>query len=148
MGDSPPIGLNAPEGEPPKGRKKKKRCTKLEKLYRIRQLMAMAKAGYSIGELEDWGMEQWDLTRESMRAYTQEMLNSCVEAVSVFDKQRIAALTLVRFEHAYRLALKKSDPMAMVAANAQIAKYWVHAAPEIVPPPDTGDNKPDPEEDF
>jgi hypothetical protein len=137
-----------PGGDPPKGRRKKKRCTKLEKLYRIRQLMTMAKAGYSIGELEDWGMKQWDLTRESMRAYTQEMLNSCVDAVSVFDKQRIAALTLVRFEHAYRLALKNKDPGAMVAANAQIAKYWVHAAPEVVHPPDPGSGEPDPEEAF
>ena len=134
----------------PKSKKpgERHRCTKLEREYRIRKLLQLYKNGYSTDQLEDYTMSEFGLKREMARKYVNEVLQLCVEAMSTLDKQRIAAITLLRFENAYRVAASQRNAAAMVAANAQIALHWVHHAPEITVNDTSSTDKPDPEEDF
>lgn len=133
--------------EAPRKPHKRRMTTKAERQYRLAKLLQLCRIGWTTDQLEEYAMQEWDIPQATARDYLHRMLDHCVQAVSVLDKRRIAAVTLQRFEQAYRLAASQRNPSAMVAANAQIAAYWVKAAPEITysEPPDQGD---DPEEDF
>lgn len=132
----------------PKKPGEKIRCTKKEKEYRLRKLLHLSKNGWSTDQLEDFACQEWGLKIQQARAYVGDVLDSCVAAVSTLDKRRIAALTLMRFENAYRMAASQRNPSAMVAANAQIALHWVHHAPEITVNATEASNSLDPEEEF
>ncbi len=136
-----------PETEAPKNYHRRRVTTQAERTFRLAKLLQLCRIGWTTDQLEEYAMTEWDVSRMTARGYVNRMLDQCVEAVSVMDKRRIAAVTLQRFEQAYRLAASQRNPAAMVAANAQIAQHWVKAAPEITysEPPQVGE---DPEEDF
>lgn len=138
-----------PEPQVPKAKAPgdRSRCTKTEREYRVRKLLQLAKNGWSVDQLEDFTMHEWGIKREMARKYVNEVLDVCVASISLIDRRRIAALTLLRFENAYRMAVAQRNPAAMVAANAQIAQYWVAQVPEVSVSQSTSD-APDPEEDF
>lgn len=140
----------APEPKTPKSKKpgERTRCTKIEREYRVRKLLHLSKNGWSVDQLEDYTMEEWGLKREMARKYVHEVLDICVGAISMMDKRRIAAITLMRFENAYRMAAAQRNPAAMVAANAQIAQHWINHAPEITVNQSEVTEVADPEEDF
>lgn len=136
-----------PEAAEDKKPHKRRMTTKAERTFRLAKLLQLCRIGWTTDQLEEYAMEEWAIPQATARDYVNRMLDHCVQAVSVLDKRRIAAVTLQRFEQAYRLAASQRNPAAMVAANAQIAQHWVKAAPEITysEPPQVGD---DPEEDF
>lgn len=114
----------------------------------MKKLIHLMKNGWSSDQLSEYACNEFGVSERQGREYVHYAMDACVEAVSVMDKRRIAAITLLRFENAYRLAAAQRNPQAMIAANAQIAQHWVHHAPEItVNSTATGDDH-DPDEDF
>lgn len=125
----------------------KRRSTKAEREYRIRKIMNLIKLGWDSNQLRDFALEEFGLKESGARALVDAAYDTIVTGMSSYDRKRIAAICLVRFENAYRLAASQRNPMAMIQANAQIAQHWVKHAPEI-----TYSDQPiaehDPEEDF
>lgn len=131
----------------PQPRAFRKRSTKAEQEYRIRKLMSLVKLGWDNMQLRDYASEQFELKGDSARRLVDATYDAIVRGMSELDKKRIAAICLVRFENAYRLAASQRNPMAMIQANAQIANHWVRNAPEVTFSEQTS-SEVDPEEDF
>lgn len=129
------------------GHSPKRRSTKAEREYRVRKLMTLIKNGWDNGQLRDYASEEFGLGETGARNLVDAAYDAMVSGLSQLDKKRIAAICLIRFENAYRLAASQRNPMAMIQANAQIANHWVKNAPEITISGATDDGL-DPEEDF
>lgn len=125
----------------------KRRSTKSEREYRIRKIMQLIKLGWDNSQLRDYASEEFGLKESGARALVDSAYDAIVNGMSQLDKRRIAAICLVRFENAYRLAASQRNPMAMIQANAQIAAHWVKNAPEITFS-EQQSLEIDPEEDF
>lgn len=124
------------------------RCSKVEKRIRIVKLLTLARNGFSTQQLEEYAMDQFCVKLEVARQYVAEALDENLESYMVMDKRRMAALTLCRFENAYRIAASQQNPSAMTAANSQIALHWVHRAPEITVSGGQSASKEDQAENF
>jgi len=129
-------------------RKRAPHSTKKEREYRIRKLMQLTKLGWDTHQLREYASEEFGLQYRAARRLVIETYDAIVNGMSDMDKRRIAAITLVRFENAYRLAASQRNPMAMIQANAHIANHWVKAAPEITVNDQGAGDDHDPEEDF
>lgn len=116
------------------------RATKLEMEYRRRALMAMLKAGYGVAEMRQYARETWGLKYNAAQNLVNEVMEAVVEAMSTYDLRRLASVTYMRFEHAYRMAEKMKRVEAMVSALDSIARYWLKTPPEVVV---TGDHDED-----
>ena len=125
----------------------KRRSTKAEREYRVRKLMSLIKNGWDSSQLRDYASDEFGLGETGARNLVDAAYDAMVSGLSQLDKKRMAAICLVRFENAYRLAVSQRNPMAMVQANAQIANHWVKNAPEITISAAASDDL-DPEEDF
>lgn len=110
--------------------------------------MQLTKLGWDTVQLREYASEEFGLQYRAARRLVVEAYDAIVNGMSDVDKRRIAAITLVRFENAYRLAASQRNPMAMIAANAHIANHWVKAAPEITVNNQGAGDEHDPEEDF
>ena len=125
-----------------------RRSTKAEREYRIRKIMQMIKNGWDNNQLRDYAAEEFGLKETGARNLVDAAYDAIVNGMSQLDCKRIAAICLVRFENAYRLAAAQRNPMAMIQANAQIAQHWVKNAPEITYSGQASNDDVDPEEDF
>lgn len=134
-----------PKPEPPK--EVRHRSTSLEREYRIRKLMQLAKLGWDAMQMREHAQKEWDVSDRTARRLVDQCYDAIVNGMSQLDKRRIAAICLVRFENAYRLAASQRNPMAMIQANAHIANHWVRSAPEITFSEQQSQEL-DPEEDF
>lgn len=110
--------------------------------------MQLVKLGWDNSQLRDYVSEEFGLKESGARALVDSAYDAIVNGMSQLDKRRIAAICLVRFENAYRLAASQRNPMAMIQANAQIAAHWVKNAPEITINDRSAADAVDPEEDF
>lgn len=126
----------------------KRRSTKSEREYRIRKIMQLIKLGWDNCQLRDYASEEFGLKESGARDLVSASYDAIVGGMSELDKKRIAAICLVRFENAYRLAASQRNPMAMIQANAHIAAHWVKNAPEITFSDRSVADTIDPEEDF
>lgn len=118
-----------PETTPPKKRSKKK-CTKLEKIYRIRKLQRMCASGFSPLDLEEYCQKEWGLSAEYSRNFLKEVYDGLASALSIVDKRTIALTAFLRLEHAYKMAFSVKDPSAMVRAVVAQAALFVERAPD------------------
>jgi hypothetical protein len=125
-----------------------RRSTKAEREYRVRKLMQLIKNGWDNNQLRDYAAEEFGLKETGARNLVDAAYDTIVTGMSQLDRKRIAAICLVRFENAYRLAASQRNPMAMIQANAQIAQHWVKHAPEITYSEQVSSDALDPEEDF
>lgn len=125
-----------------------RRSTKAEREYRIRKIMQLIKNGWDNNQLRDYAAEEFGLKETGARNLVDAAYDSMVHGMSQLDVKRIAAVCLMRFENAYRLAAAQRNPMAMIQANAQIAQHWVKHAPEITYSERASSDELDPEEDF
>lgn len=114
----------------------------------MRKIVQLINGGYGNQQLRDYAMNEWGLGEKAARTLVSGAYDTMVSAMSQLDLQRIAAITLGRFEQAFRLAASQRNPMAMIQANAQIAQYWVKHAPEITYSGGSTSDAHDPEEDF
>lgn len=126
----------------------KRRSTKTERVYRIRKIMQLIKLGWDNNQLRDYATEEFGLKESGARALVSASYDALVGGMSELDVKRIAAICLVRFENAYRLAASQRNPMAMIQANAHIANHWVRHAPEITINDRSTTDVRDPGEDF
>ena len=125
-----------------------RRSTKAEREYRIAKIMQLIKNGWDNSQLRAYAAEEFGLKETGARGLVDAAYDAIVNGMSQLDRKRIAAICLVRFENAYRLAAAQRNPMAMIQANAQIAQHWVKHAPEITYSEQAGSDAIDPEEDF
>lgn len=109
--------------------------------------MTLIKNGWDNSQLRDYASEEFGLKETGARNLVDAAYDAMVSGLSQLDRKRIAAICLVRFENAYRLAASQRNPMAMIQANAHIANHWVKNAPEITIS-GVSDDELDPEEDF
>jgi aspartokinase-like uncharacterized kinase len=128
-------------------KKVNKRCSKAEQEYRIRKLMTLVKNGWDTTQLRQYVREEYGLGDSAAHRLVDATYDAIVDGMNELDRRRINAITLVRFENAYRLAVSQRNPMAMVQANSHIANHWVKNAPEITSSAASADAN-DPEEDF
>lgn len=113
----------------------------------MRKLVQLINVGHGNQQLREYAQNEWGLGEKAARALVSAAYDTMVSAMGQLNLQRIAAITLARFEQAYRLAASQRNPQAMIQANSQIAAYWVKAAPEITYSGGTSQEA-DPEEDF
>jgi hypothetical protein len=110
-------------------------------------MMTLIKNGWDNTQLRQYASEEFGLGETGSRGLVSAAYDAIVNGMGELDKKRIAAICLVRFENAYRLAASQRNPMAMIQANAQIAHHWVKNAPEITVN-DSSNADHDPAEDF
>jgi len=110
--------------------------------------MSLIKNGWDSTQLRQYAQDEFGLLETGSRNLVAAAYDALVEGMSSLDRKRIAAICLVRFENAYRLAASQRNPMAMIQANAQIAHHWVKHAPEITVSGAQGEIQHDSEEDF
>ena len=110
--------------------------------------MTLIKNGWDNTQLRQYAQDEFGLLETGSRNLVDAAYDAIVDGMSNLDRRRIAAICLVRFENAYRLAASQRNPMAMIQANAQIAQHWVKHAPEITVSGAQGTVEHDPEEDF
>lgn len=134
-----------PKPEPPKD--VRHRSTTKEREYRTRKLMQLAKLGWDAMQMREFAQKEWNVSDKTARRLVDLCYDAIVNGMSQLDRRRIAAICLVRFENAYRLAASQRNPMAMIQANAHIANHWVRSAPEITINEPQSDEL-DPDEDF
>lgn len=115
---------------------------------RMTQLLTLMRNGWGPGQLEEYAIKEFGVKVEVAARLVNDALEANVESYVILDRRRLAALTLSRFENAYRLAASQRNPTAMTAANSQIAAHWVGRAPEVTVSGGTTADANDPEEDF
>lgn len=111
-------------------------------------MLTLARNGWSTSQMQDYAMDEFNLTELAAANLVNESLEANVEAYVILDRRRLAALTLARFENSYRLAASQRNPSAMIAANSQIAQHWVQRAPDITVSGGKTADAHDSEEDF
>jgi hypothetical protein len=119
----------------------KRKTSRLEMEYRRRSLLTLLRQGYSVPDLREFAQKEWGVKPQVASDLVNQAMALAVEAMSVHDLQRIAAVVFLRFEVAYRMAYRMKNPAAMVAANDAMAKYWVKTPPEVVITGDGGEDE-------
>lgn len=110
-------------------------------------MMQLIKNGWDTQQLRQHAREEYGLGQTGAHNLVDAAYDHIVAGMDELDRRRINAITLVRFENAYRLAVSQRNPMAMIQANSHIANHWVKNAPEITTGAANADAD-DPEEDF
>lgn len=145
--------------EPADGKRKRKRPSSarkaegggLTKLYKLRQLQKLIANGGSVFDLQDYCVNEWRMSANNARKYTNEAYQGLPENYEALDKRVIAFLLLARLETAFKLARADRNPAAMVAALKELADRFYKLAPDgtaVVAQPQEKEAGLDPEEDF
>jgi hypothetical protein len=109
---------------------KKNQPTKLEKIFRIRELQTLCRNGYSPLELRNHCEKKWAMPRRTASKYIKEMYESLEEALTCIDKRRIALIVYYRLENSYKVARAANNPSAMIQACVAQANLFVERAPD------------------
>jgi hypothetical protein len=122
------IVVGAAENKP--SGKKRHKATRLEKLYRLRELQTLCINGYSSLDLHLHCMEKWGLSLASARLYTKEVYATMHASFSEIDHQQQAMIIFYRYENSYKLARAMKNPLAMIKACSEQANMFVKKAPD------------------
>ena len=141
----------AAEKKPAGAKKPRKKATRLEKLFRVRELQTLCINGYSVLDLEGHCIQKWGLSLPNARLYIKEATDGMADSLTETDKQKIALTIFYRYENSYKLARTLKNPSAMIQACDSMARYFMERAPDA----DILDNQAtreaaahDPREDF
>lgn len=120
----------AAEKKPAGAKKPRKKATRLEKLFRVRELQTLCINGYSALDLESHCIQKWGLSLPNARLYIKEALGGMVDSLTETDQQKIALIIFHRYENAYKLARSLKNPGAMIMACDSMARYFLKKAPD------------------
>lgn len=120
----------AAEKKPAGAKKPRKKATRLEKLFRVRELQTLCINGYSALDLESHCIQKWGLSLPNARLYIKEALGGIVDSLTETDQQKIALIIFHRYENAYKLARSLKNPGAMIMACDSMARYFLKKAPD------------------
>ena len=120
----------AAEKNPAGAKKPRKKATRLEKLFRVRELQTLCINGYSALDLEGHCIQKWGLSLPNARLYINEAIGCMVESLTETDKRRIALIIFHRYENSYKLARTLKNPGAMIQACDSMARYFMEKAPD------------------